>query len=135
MFYKKDDTFVQNISSNGVSKKDSKLFRKIVSSSTFSLCPRGFGPTSFRLYESLQLNSIPIYVSDEFVLPYSDKIEWEKLCLLINLDEIHTIEERVDGLINSGEYRNFIEYGSYCYEEFFNFDFVINNIINVVKKF
>ena len=28
----------------------------------FVLCPRGAGPTSYRLYESLQVENIPIYV-------------------------------------------------------------------------
>ena len=39
--------------------------------------PRGYGPTSFRLYESIEMQSIPIYISDEFILPYSNIIDWE----------------------------------------------------------
>ena len=33
--------------------------------SLFSLCPRGYGPTSFRLYESIQLGSIPVYIAED----------------------------------------------------------------------
>jgi hypothetical protein len=32
---------------------------------TFSLCPRGFGITSFRLFESLHFGAIPVYISDD----------------------------------------------------------------------
>ena len=30
--------------------------------SVFHLCPRGHGPTSYRLYEALQADTIPIYI-------------------------------------------------------------------------
>lgn len=44
--------------------------------STFTLCPRGFGPTSFRIQEALQQGSIPVYVSDEFVTPHNIPFEY-----------------------------------------------------------
>ena len=31
------------------------------------------------MYEAIQFGCIPIYISDEFWLPFSNKIEWEKL--------------------------------------------------------
>ena len=45
---------------------------EVISKSYFSLCPRGFGPTSFRLYESIELGSVPVYISDDFLLPFSN---------------------------------------------------------------
>lgn len=50
--------------------------------SVFSLCPRGYGKTSFRLYEAIHLGSIPIYLSDDHWLPYSDIIDWTDFCIL-----------------------------------------------------
>lgn len=42
-------------------------------SSQLSMCPRGFGRTSFRLTEALQLGLIPIYIySDVTWVPYAD---------------------------------------------------------------
>lgn len=37
----------------------------LIQGSVFHLCPRGNGPTSYRLYESLQAGTIPIYVWEE----------------------------------------------------------------------
>ena len=34
----------------------------LIRDSDFHLCPRGNGPTSYRLYESLQAETIPIYI-------------------------------------------------------------------------
>lgn len=34
----------------------------LIRSSDFHLCPRGFGVTSYRMYECLQAETIPIYI-------------------------------------------------------------------------
>lgn len=46
-------------------------WKHILESSNFSLCPRGYRPSSFRLYEALQLGTIPIIIwEDEKWLPF-----------------------------------------------------------------
>lgn len=42
---------------------------RVIHESLFSICPRGYGFSSFRVLESLQLGAIPVYLSDEWVLP------------------------------------------------------------------
>lgn len=44
---------------------------KILARSVFALCPRGYGKSSFRIAEAVQYNSIPVYVSDEYIQPYN----------------------------------------------------------------
>ncbi len=44
--------------------------RKIYKS-IFTLCPRGYGISSFRACEAMQYGSIPIYISDEFIHPHN----------------------------------------------------------------
>lgn len=46
-----------------------KTFCDVLSRSVFAICPRGFGPTSFRICEALEQGAIPVYISDEFILP------------------------------------------------------------------
>ena len=51
--YKENKKFyVKNLDSMNISYFDSIKFKRIMRNSIFSLCPRGFGPTSFRLYEA-----------------------------------------------------------------------------------
>jgi hypothetical protein len=49
----------------------------------FSLCPRGMGPHSYRLNEALQFGSIPIILSDGYVMPFSDIIPWDNTTLTV----------------------------------------------------
>jgi hypothetical protein len=48
---------------------------KIISQSTFTLCYRGYGLNSFRIKEALQLGSIPVYISDEFIEAHNIPID------------------------------------------------------------
>ncbi len=43
---------------------------KILARSKYALCPRGYGLSSFRIKEAIDHNAIPVYISDQFVIPY-----------------------------------------------------------------
>jgi len=47
------------------------LYCKIVAESIFGLCPRGYGMNSFRIVECMQYNTIPVYLSNEFIFPHN----------------------------------------------------------------
>jgi hypothetical protein len=53
------------------------------------LCPRGFGRTSYRLGEVLQMGLIPIYIYSDFPwLPYYDSINWSTIGYSAKVDEV-----------------------------------------------
>ena len=121
---------VSNIENN-----KTKVFCDVLYNSVFALSPRGYGPASFRMYEAIQMQCIPIYISDEFWLPFSDDIEWEKMSLLIKEDEIETIPEKVDTLLDSGEYQNMIDYGQYVYQKYLTYGGCLNTIVQKITNY
>lgn len=54
-------------------KHNLKDYCNILARSVFTLCPRGYGKSSFRIAEAIHYGAIPIYVSDEFIHPYNDR--------------------------------------------------------------
>jgi hypothetical protein len=84
-----------------VSDKKADLFKYITQRSIFSLCPRGYGATSYRMYESIQLGAIPVYVSDKHLLPWSDEINWEEFCVIIKPKDIEKVLELTLGITNN----------------------------------
>lgn len=68
-----------------------QAFCSVLMQSTFTLCPRGFGPTSFRIQESLQYGSIPVYTSDEFVIPHN--IPFEDYGVLIEPGDVKNLHK------------------------------------------
>lgn len=55
-----------------IKKLPLKEYCNILARSVFALCPRGYGPSSFRIMESIHFGAIPVYVSDSFVQPYNE---------------------------------------------------------------
>jgi hypothetical protein len=49
-----------------------ETFRELVASFRYSLCPRGGGLNSYRLYESIHLGAVPVLFADHAALPYPD---------------------------------------------------------------
>lgn len=105
-------------------------FIDITSRSKFTLCPRGYGKSSFRLYESMQMNSVPIYVYDNPWLPWEDQIDWDKLILKVPIEDIPNIEYNIKNI----DIESFINYKKEIYEQFFSFEGVYNNIIKTLDK-
>lgn len=75
-----------------VPHKNLAIFKSLCSKSKFTLCPRGYGKTSFRLYEAIQLGSVPVYISDDHYLPWSDELNWKEFCVLIKPDQINNLK-------------------------------------------
>ena len=68
-------------------------YRVVLSRSRFSLCPRGFGPSTIRFWESLQAGAIPVLIADAMLLPES--FDWTSCILRVKESELHEVPERV----------------------------------------
>lgn len=79
--------------SPSVAQSEFDNFANIASRSIFSLCPRGYGRSSFRLYEVMQFGSIPVFVYDEKWLPFEDEIDWNEFSVLVHSSEIYRIDD------------------------------------------
>lgn len=66
----------------------------ILARSKYALCPRGYGQSSFRIQEAIDFGAIPVYISDEFILPYGRPFSYG---LIINQEDIDSIEEVLKG--------------------------------------
>jgi hypothetical protein len=68
-------------------------FRDNILGSHYTLCPRGGGNWSYRLYETLCLGRIPIFINTDCSLPYESLINWRDYCVWVEGDELeHTAE-------------------------------------------
>ena len=110
-------------------------FESIMNNSIFSLCPRGTSPTSFRLYEALEMGSIPIYISDEFWIPFKDYIDWKEFCIFIKPDSINKIPFIVDSLIKESKHIEMISKGQKVYKDYFTNEKICEYIIKILRSY
>lgn len=66
--------------SNGLSRR---AYFSALAASRFTAAPRGFGGSSFRLFEAAASGSIPVLVGDIDTRPFPNLIDWESMSLFL----------------------------------------------------
>lgn len=85
--------------SAAVPQEDAKRFIDITLSSRFCLAPRGYGRSSFRFFEAIQLDTIPVYVWDDIKwLPYQEILDYDAFSVSVHVSELHTLYERLKSI-------------------------------------
>lgn len=89
--------------------------------STFGLAPAGKGASSLRLLEVLSAGSIPVVISDKFVLPFDTLIEWRRCLFVFPTSQLHRIVPTLRSL-NPEEIEFRREHCQFIYREFLEND-------------
>jgi hypothetical protein len=66
-------------------------FAETMRASRFVLCPRGIGPSSFRLFETMHSGRVPVILSDAWVPPMG--IDWQACSLRVAEKDIGRLPE------------------------------------------
>lgn len=92
---------------------------RIIAKSTFILCPRGYGETSFRICEALEQGAIPVYISDKFIIP--DNRDFEEYGVLIDHSQLSDIN-RILRSITPEQIEAKRKAGEVVYKELYSFE-------------
>ena len=68
------------------SAKEKQEYVDDILSSKFVLCPRGWSPATYRLFEVMELGRCPVIISDDWV-PI-DGVPWQECCIVIKEKDI-----------------------------------------------
>lgn len=71
--------------------KYEKAYIAMIADSRFVLCPRGFGPCTYRLFEVMQMGRVPVIISDDWI-PITD-IPWHLFSIRIAESDVRYIPE------------------------------------------
>ena len=91
-------------------------FLNNIISSDYTLCYRGSANYSLRFYETLCLGKIPLLIDTDCVLPFQKELDWNKICVIVNENDVDNIPEIVLDHYNSQSDNQFIEKQYYCRE-------------------
>ena len=82
--------------------------------SDYTLCYRGAANYSLRLYETLCLGRIPLFINTDCVLPFENEIPWNDICLWIEDSEIDHLGEKITDYHHSMNGTQFREKQAQC---------------------
>jgi hypothetical protein len=99
-----------------------QTFVKTVLQSYLALSPRGYGGSSFRLFEAMQLGVAPVLIGDIDTRPFKRFLPWNDASIFVNdietlnaaLDEKSDIELIEMGRRASELYRNHLTFQKWC---------------------
>ncbi len=93
---------------NSVSDSAADKFLEMTIKSEFCLAPRGYGRSSFRFFEAIELGIPPVYIWDDIEwLPYKDIIDYNTFSVSINVNQIDTLTSILES-ISKETYSNMI---------------------------
>jgi len=115
-----------------VNQNEFDTFINLTAHSKFCLCPRGYGLNSFRLYEAMQLESIPVIITDNFYLPWQDELNWNEFSVLISEQELPNISN-ILLKYNDDEILKMRDKLKQLWKTHFSLDGMYNNIIKRLK--
>jgi len=94
--------------SSSVKEQDAALFIEQTLQSKFCLAPRGYGRSSFRFFEAMLLDTIPVYVWDDMEwLPYREILDYSTFSISISKNELPHLHDILSS-ISTETYENMV---------------------------
>jgi len=119
--------------SDKVSNNDLNNFINITSRSIFTLCPRGYGKNSFRMYEAMQLGSIPVYIYDDDWRPFKDVLNWDDFSVSIHISQLQNLDKILSS-IDDKNIKQKQEKLIYYYDNYFSLEGLSKQILNKIDE-
>jgi len=86
-------------SPNDEIERQKRRYAEVIRRSKFVLCPRGAGPSSFRIFETMAAGRVPVILSDPWVPPAGP--DWENCAIFIPEKKV----QRLGAILESHEER------------------------------
>ena len=98
----------KKVLSSSVKEQDAALFIEQTLQSKFCLAPRGYGRSSFRFFEAMLLDTIPVYVWDDIEwLPYQEILDYSTFSISISKKELPHLHDILSS-ISTEMYENMV---------------------------
>lgn len=106
-------------------------FFDICSRSVFTLCPRGYSYSSFRMSECMQFGSIPVYIYDTDWRPFKHIVDWDEFSISIHYSELDNLKQILKS-IPEDKVKLMSEKCIEYYKKYFTLESVSNIIISML---
>ena len=114
-----------------------RQFFENIEDSDYTICVRGTGNFSARLYETLAMGRIPIFINTDCILPFENVINWRNHVVWIEYDEVEQISDKIIKFhrsLSSMSFTKLQQDNRSLWEEYFKFSGFYNQFVNLLQK-
>ncbi|KAI3465552.1 hypothetical protein Pfo_022215 [Paulownia fortunei] len=87
-----------------IPENSSLSYKEMMERSKFCLCPSGYEVASPRVVEAIYAECVPVLISEDYVLPFSDVLDWDKFSVRVSIGELPELK-RILMRIGNDEYK------------------------------
>jgi len=109
-----------------VNRERQQQYCDTIRRSKFSLCPRGSGANSIRLFESMQLGVAPVIIADNWLLPMGPR--WADFAIFVPERRVKDVETIV--IEREADFQAMGQRARQAYHEFFADDVCFNYVVD-----
>lgn len=88
-----------------IPENSSLTYKEMMEKSKYCLCPSGYEVASPRVVEAIYAECVPVLISQDYVLPFSDVLDWDKFSVRVSVGELPELK-RILMRIGNDEYES-----------------------------
>ena len=83
-------------------------YHEMMKKSKYCLCPSGHEVASPRIVEAIYAECVPVLISQDYILPFSDVLDWNSFSIQVSVSELPNLKKILMG-ISEGKHRKLHE--------------------------